>query len=108
MPKAQDEMQGFGTNDEGNLPHKRSKLGDVAPRHRHYVMTITHGELVVIGIAMGGENAVQVDNERAMALEDTLILCVGKHRGKGSTQLPMLHAIPIEKKVDEVLLYLSI
>jgi predicted alpha/beta-hydrolase family hydrolase len=58
------------------------------------VTVITHGKLIAIGIAMGGEDAVLVDDERAMALEDAFVLCVGKHLpGKGSAQLPLFHTI---------------
>ena len=39
---------------------------------------------------MGGENVVEVDDERAVALKDALLVGIGKDRGQRGAQLLVL------------------
>lgn len=70
---------------------------------------VTHGELIAVGVAVGRENTVEVDDKRAVALEDALVLGIGKNRGQGGAQLPVRHTtLTQEIDIHEVLLSLCI
>ena len=42
------------------------------------MVLVAHGELVAVGVAMGRADVAEVDDERTMALEDALLVGVGK------------------------------
>ena len=62
----------------GLLTDKRAQGLYVTSRYGYCVVFVAHGELIAVGVAMGGENVVEVDDERTMALEDALLVGVGK------------------------------
>ena len=65
-------------NERGLLTDKRAQGLYVTSRHGHCMVLVAHGGLITVGVAMGGENVVEVDDERTMALEDALLVGVGK------------------------------
>ena len=58
---------------------------------------VANGELIAVGVAMGGENVVEVDDERTMALEDALLVGIGKDRGQRGAQLAVLDKVIVEE-----------
>ena len=54
------------------------------------MLFITHGELVAVGVAMGGEDVAEVDDERTVALKDALLVGIVKDRGQRGAQLLVL------------------
>ena len=54
------------------------------------MVLVAHGELVAVRVAMGGEDVAEVDDERAVALKDTLLVGIGKDRGQRGAQLLVL------------------
>lgn len=47
----------------GLLTHKRAQGFYIASRYGHRVVLVANGELIAVGVAMGGENVVEVDDE---------------------------------------------
>jgi len=54
------------------------------------MLLVAHSELVAVGVAMGGEDVAEVDDERTMTLKDALLVGIGKDRGQRGAQLLVL------------------
>ena len=54
------------------------------------MVLVAHGELVAVGVAMSGSDVAEVDDERAVALKDALLVGIGKDRGQRGAQLLVL------------------
>ena len=55
------------------------------------MLLVAHSELVAVGVAMGGADVAEVDDERAVALKDALLVGIGKDRCQRSAQLLVLN-----------------
>ena len=54
------------------------------------MVLVAHGELVAVRVAMSGTDVAEIDDERAVALKDTLLVGIGKNGGQGGAQLLVL------------------
>jgi len=69
------------------------------------MVLVAHGELVAVGVAMSGSDVAEVDDERAVALKDTLLVGVCKDRSQCGAQLSVLDKVIVEEvDVDAVFL----
>ena len=54
------------------------------------MVLVAHGELVAVGVAIGGEDVAEVYDERAVALKDALRVGICKDRSQRGAQLLVL------------------
>ena len=74
-------------NECGLLTDKRAQGLYVTSRYGYCVVLVAHSELVAVGVAMSGSDVAEVDDERAVALKDTLLVGIGKNGCQRGAQL---------------------
>lgn len=93
----------------GLLTDKRAQGLYIASRYGYCVVFVANGELIAVGVAMGGEDVVEIDDERTVALEDALLIGICKDRSQCGAQLSVLDKVIVEKvNIYKVFLSLGI
>ena len=69
------------------------------------MVLVTHGELVAVRVAMGGADVAEVDDERAVALKDTLLVGIGKNGCQRGAQLLVYQPIHSAHRFTTSLLF---